>query len=206
MAAAVWKAVTPYLLPPVHVCLLGYSMGGFVVQCMYAQRPFLVCGIVFASTTAPDVLDLVMGMLAPNPNVEEAAAASAPLTAIRALGLSRRLTEEMTRAVDGSAVPEHVLMNQITAVVAYMVSSHGPVIAVNITCPVLIIYGNKDGIIPAHSLMKLNGMLRSSSAVTEAVLPGVSHYIMIGAHQAFGKALTDWMATLPVECVSKIRA
>jgi pimeloyl-ACP methyl ester carboxylesterase len=194
MAAEVWRAVTPYL-SGMRVYLLGYSMGGFVVQCMYAQRPLSVCGMVFVSTTAPDVLDLLVGLLHPRNNTLEASAAAYPVAAIRSLHLSDVLTGEMTRAATTTSVPHPVFLKQVTAVVAYMVSCHAPVITKHISCPVLIIYGTADGIIPEYSLMKMKVLLRDSPSVTERVLPGVSHYIMIEAHAEFGRALEQWMAT-----------
>jgi pimeloyl-ACP methyl ester carboxylesterase len=207
MAAMIWEQVLPYCQQPVRVILMGYSMGGFVVQCMYAQRPQYVCGLAFVSTAAPTIFDLMLGVLTLKPSLlheDNKSSRDAVRKKIRSLNYTPAVTQQMFDVSEKSRVSSAVFEKQLAACIGYIISGVAVDIVQEIGCPVLILYGSADRVIPLRSLKHITTLLSRARSVHEVILPGVSHYVMIEACQEFDAAVTDWLSSLPATCITTL--
>jgi pimeloyl-ACP methyl ester carboxylesterase len=207
MAAMIWEEVLPYCEQPAQLILMGYSMGGFVVQCMYAQRPQNVCGMAFVSTAAPTIFDLMLGVLSLGPSLLHENKKSRDLMRkkIRSLNYTPDVAQQMFNVTELSRVPGPVFEKQLAACIGYIISGRAVDIVSEITCPVLILYGSADRVIPLRSLKHITSLLSNARSVHEVILPGVSHYVMIEACNEFDAAVADWLSILPASCTTALR-
>jgi len=189
MAYRVWEDLDHAdLLQP--VVLMGYSMGGFVAQCMYSQQPARVRGIAFVSTTAPTVEHI--GDFVGNIGQPKDAWVEQIRLKLKRAGAPEAYLRELLDVNVSSRVSKEEYRRHTVAIIAYIVSGVAPQKVAKITCPTLLLYGDRDKVIRPEAVHRLGTMLVRSS-VTEIVIPGVSHYIMAEAPMEFGACMRSWL-------------
>jgi 3-oxoadipate enol-lactonase len=62
-------------------------------------------------------------------------------------------------------------------------------LAVDLSCPTLIIAGNQDPMVPVAEVKKLSELCRG----THAVIPGVGHTVPVEAPHVFNRVVSDFL-------------
>ena len=183
MAAYIWEAYNATPVSTVHPILLGYSMGGFVAQSMYAQQLDRVKGMILLSTACMTIDDGI------------AAAVTYSDLGKRALSFvhEKRHSEKPFGLPPRAIVSEDDWFNELAAVIAYVLSNKSCERLTNVQCPVLSIYGLKDTIIPVSSMSKLEDII-PAKMFTKAVFPHATHGLIYEQPEEVGSTVLKWIA------------
>ena len=184
------------------VVLLGLSMGGFVAQAMYRQKPSLVTGIIFLSTTSITAGDLYEPLLDPSTLIK-----NLKLWTMSSKQYRKKMIQDITdmhfdgqlpipldeylHVMENSSISKEMYAKEWGAILAFAVSNVSPGIVRSIKPPVLLIYGSEDPVIPAESIRRLRNA-RSAASFTEVEIPGKGHGAMYEAPVIFTQAITKW--------------
>ena len=209
MAAYVWRCLDNMGATTGPVLLLGYSMGGFVLQAMYKQRPGSVWGIVFLSTTCPIPEDVFTPFLSKANMVTSAKLCmgnrrqrrgrAKTIMARHAAGTLDVPVQEYMHALHHSDIPYNLYVKEVGAVMAYSLSGASVAIIRRVTCPVLLMYGSLDDVIPVESIRRLRQAAAFASTFTEVEIYGTGHGAMYDAADVFRASLVKWVREL--ECI-----
>ena len=179
MGNAVWRAIMDAGIDT-PVVLLGYSMGGFVAQAMYAQAPTRVAGIVLLASTSVALEDVIDALLAEDGNVHVQHALS------------------VKNGLHSSTVPRagivhvSIFYRQVAAVFAYVIANDDLFLR-TVACPVLAVYGSKDTVISVRSIEKLRSL---KIPFREVVLQGADHSLVHKQSKDVSTAVAAWAAHL----------
>jgi pimeloyl-ACP methyl ester carboxylesterase len=181
-----WKALDKFGVAQPLV-LLGYSMGGFVMETMVHQRPRSVAALVFVSTSIPNLSTFASQI---HNNV-----ASSTTQYLKYLNPKPKAKAKPTKAITDE--PETRLSpedfrRETVAIIAYTISNHALLYIKDVHCPVLIIYGTNDTIIPHTATAELKNAL-GSVPVTEYAIDGASHFIFLEKSTQVENAISTWL-------------
>lgn len=204
MAAYVWSCLDNLVASHSPLVLLGYSMGGFVAQAMYSQRPSSVSGVVFLSTTCPTVEDVLAPFMSKSALAttmqlwfsdqdKEQRARRAAVLAKHKAGLLEVPLSEYMHVLDHSRIPKEEYGKEMAACFAYALSNVSVGIVARMTCPVLVIYGSRDEVIPVKSMRRLRDALPLAKTYTEIEIPGGGHSVMYQSTKVISDNLTQWL-------------
>jgi pimeloyl-ACP methyl ester carboxylesterase len=178
-----WRALDEFgFVQP--LVLLGYSMGGFVMETMVHQRPDSVAALVFVSTSIPSLHTFAT-------HVQDNAAPSAA----QFLKYTNRKTKAKKEGTDDKSdtrLSPEGFRRETVAIIAYTISNQAPLYIRDVRCPVLVIYGTKDTIIPYSATMELKHAL-ACVPVTMHAVDGASHFVFIEKSNQVENAIAMWL-------------
>ena len=162
--------------------LLGYSMGGFVMETMVHQRPDSVAGLVFVSTSIPNLNTFAT-------HIHENAAPSTTqfLKYITPKAGGAKASDESTTKLS----PEN-FRRETVAIIAYTISNQAPLYIKDVRCPVLVVYGTKDTIIPYPATMELKNAL-AYVPITMHAVDDASHFVFLEKSDEVENAISAWL-------------
>jgi pimeloyl-ACP methyl ester carboxylesterase len=178
-AAAALRATTSE--PAVVV---GLSMGGMIAQELALRHPDLVRGLVLAGTRPPapahiqvsgDVVAAVMRPPSPGESLRDYyAAAWAEQCASGFAAAHPELVDELVEQIIGRPTPKASVYRQMSAIAAW----HGPRRLAAISCPVTVVHGDVDPLMPVGNGMRLARLIPGARYVE---LAGVGHIVPLEA-------------------------
>lgn len=152
------------------VRLIGHSMGGLMAVQLTAARPALVERLVLVDAA---VLPFAAGL--------------GRLT-LRAIGPVPERTLEFTRLVVGSAIRTNPLVILKTA--REMLSVDGVSAARAVRCPTLIVWGERDPMVPISNAYRLQATIPGSRLV---IVPGSGHNPMYYRAEIFNRVVLEFL-------------
>ena len=210
MASAVWQTLFAMGVCG-NVVLLGYSMGGFVAQNMVEQQPSRVAGVVLVATACSDGADLVIGrrVMASALRTGFAGAATTgaagPRLTQQRIPLDLLFPAEYLERHDSAFIRDHVLpekgdpvmpdavwLQQLFAVLQFVVRTHSCARLADITVPVLIIHGAHDAVLPIDNARQLVGSLRRAP-ITTRIVRDAGHGVLYQQPGAVGSDVAAWL-------------
>ncbi len=175
--------------------VLGHSLGGFIAQELTLARPDLVERLILASTTygGPNVIPITPEALEVLTKRD-----GDPVELVRrgiqvacAPGFAERhpeVVEELIRYRLTNPVPPAQYQAQVMAGATHNAESRISQIA----CPVLVLFGEHDRVVPPGNAQLLAAKLPSAQV---KILPGVGHIFPIEDPQATVEALLEFLRT-----------
>lgn len=200
MAVGVWRHVVPRGRSP--LLLVGFSMGGFVAQCMAVSASpadaARIAGVAFVATMCPR-----MDLLSNHARAQAPAFFDAMWRMLAGVATESR-TEYAAGA--GTAAPHHHVLQHVAATAAYLAEASGSRFASSLppTCRAVVVLGGRDAVVPAVASLDLAAMLAerlvaapdAAGSVDTVVLPGAQHGLLRSAKHVrrLGASLQAWIA------------
>lgn len=178
---------------PIVVC--GLSMGGYVTMALFRRYPRIFRGVILMSTrTAPDSSEAKRNRDAAIFNVREHGVSF----------IANNMLPKMVSPVTLSSKPKlvdiiHDIMME-TSVQGVVGALQGmrdrpdstPLLS-QINCPVLIIHGEDDQLIPIHDAESMNGQIPDSRLIA---IPEAGHLLNLEQPEIFNQAIRDFIKSL----------
>ncbi len=177
LAASTWTALDAYGVRQPLV-LLGYSMGGFVAEAMVYQRPDDVSGLVLISTSVPNLQTFASHI--------KGDAATSLMQFIRQLNRKPKAGSK-----SATLLSSEEFLKEAVAVIAYTVSNEALRNIKATRCPVLIIHGGKDAVIPPSAVLELHEELPAVQ-VRRVSIAGATHYVFLDRPKEVQDAILNW--------------
>jgi 3-oxoadipate enol-lactonase len=179
--------------PPIVVC--GLSMGGYVTFALFRRYPQIFRGMILTSTrAAPDSLEGKASREAAIKNAREhGISAIADTMAVKLVSPFTRTTKKNLV----SLIHEIMLETSINGVVGALQGMRdrddsNPLLA-DIDCPVLIVHGADDQIIPFSEAEEICQRLRDARLV---VVPQAGHLPNMEQPERFNQVVRDFLTSL----------
>ena len=210
VAKAVWEALAAAPLGtalPRRVILLGYSMGGFVAQCMAHMASSCLphgcalAGVVLLSSAFPcqhrlpvpmrEVLGSILGSTSRR-------ARASPLgnlfPAHWLATLSPEVIHDLLQLLQQGRASKHVRAAQLHLVSHFLLGprAHPASDHMRFPVPVLCIHGNKDMVLDVEAVADMVARAPASSIITLTVVPDTGHGLLLQDPHAVFRALVAW--------------
>jgi hypothetical protein len=200
MARHVWRALDDAALAGPFV-LLGYSMGGFVAQTMYAQEPGRVYGVALCATAAPTRGDLLELLFTPKGNahmrrVMREDGASEEAEALRRFAAVACDQTDYMRTYLHSRLPASDVRKQAFAIAAFSWSNRSLDIVRSMQCPLLVLSGECDDIVLPSTTERMVLAATAAASVAVHTWPQGDHYLLLEHPRVFGQTLAHWLLSI----------
>jgi pimeloyl-ACP methyl ester carboxylesterase len=170
--------------------VVGLSMGGMIAQELTLRHPALVRGLVLAGTRPPapahiqvsgDVVGRVLVRPTPGqPIADFFTTVWADLCAPGFVAGHRGLIDELVGQILLRPTPKVSVLRQMNAIAAW----HGPRRLAAIACPVTVVHGDVDPLMPVGNGMRLARLIPGASYVE---LTGVGHIVPLEALESLAE-------------------
>lgn len=189
------------------VILVGYSMGGMVLQAVYEAAPYRVRGAVFLCTGVPKASDLRIAMtLAPVRSLVKTGTLPRSFSRQKLAGFMfspqdlDALADDLTaarRAVafGAPAASPAVTARQVGAIIAAARANrkgHPP----EMRCHVLVVSAKKDRVIPYTVTRRLRRLESSAASFKEVRVPDAGHGLFLSHPDTVAHELRTWLCAI----------
>jgi len=200
MAAHAWTELRR-LHVRLPVILVGFSMGGFVAQLMYHQNPAGVYGIVFLSTTYLRPIDLLYPLTRSREEITsklDRLFGNEPVSASKGSAWVRAspYPDEVRASLGAASMEKHLFAKELGAILSYCLGNVGADILHSLRCPVLVIYGMDDTVIPVTFLSRLEHLVANAASTTVLQFSGAGHSVFLDCPTDFTRALARWVTSM----------
>ncbi len=178
---------------PAVIC--GLSMGGYITMALYRHYPQIFKGMILASTRpGPDTAEGKANRHVSIHNAVQHGSTTISDGMLQKIVSPQTLANNPELVKKLQSIMEKTSVNGIVGALQGMLErpDSSPTLA-KVTCPVLIVHGEDDQIIPTHEAEQMHQLIPNSHLV---IIPAAGHLANMEQPELFNRAVREFLSTL----------